>query len=171
MEEVLYMGYMNYRFLETYKLLDKLCRDIYQGDKGVTAYIDDMKATPQHESRAIVGWHADLCKLIALRHLRNQLTHECGTLEQDMCSESDIDWLNDFYDRILHQTDPLALRIIQDNRNQYNAERSFEDSSGNGTDEWLEKPKRNGSKAAWLLLWLLFALGLYIWTFCRFPLL
>ena len=110
------MGYINYRFLEAYKSLDKLCREIYQGDKGVTAYIDYMKATPQHESREIAGWHSDLRRLIALRHLRNQLTHECGTLERDMCSESDIDWLNDFYDRILHQTDPLALRIIYDDR-------------------------------------------------------
>ena len=165
------MEYMNYRFLEAYKLLDKLCRDIYQGDKGITAYIDDMKATPYHESREISGWHSDLRQLIALRHLRNQLTHECGTLDRDMSSESDIEWLNDFYDRILHQTDPLALRIIHDSRNQYNAEKSFEESSENGTNEWREKPKRSGSKAAWLFLWLLFALGLFIWTYFRFPLL
>ncbi len=103
------MENINYQLLEAYKLLDKICREMYRGEKGVTAYIDNMKSVPAYESRNIPNWNSDLHQLIALRHLRNRLTHECGTLEQELCTQSEIIWLNEFYSRILKQTDPIAL--------------------------------------------------------------
>ena len=103
------MGNANYRFLEAYKSLDIICCDIYRGEKGVTAYIDEMKSVSIYESRVVPDWNSDLQQLIALRHLRNRLAHECGTLETEMCTEHDIDWLDAFHGRILQQTDPLAL--------------------------------------------------------------
>ena len=30
-------------FMESYKRLDKICKEMYEVDKGVTAYIDDME--------------------------------------------------------------------------------------------------------------------------------
>jgi len=100
---------LNNLFLEEYKKLDKLCREMYSSEKGVTAYIDDMKSILSYESRNIPNWDVDLKKLIELRHIRNQLSHEVGTFNSAMCSQADIYWLRDFYNRIMSQDDPLSI--------------------------------------------------------------
>ena len=43
-----------------------------------------------------------------MRWLRNQLAHEVGAFNFDLCSDYDLKWLNDFYNSILNRTDPLA---------------------------------------------------------------
>lgn len=96
-------------FLEEYKRLDKLCSEIYQTRNGISTYIEDMTNISYRQSRHISQWNEDLQHLRALRSLRNRLVHECGTLDMDMCSACDVDWLKSFYQRILHCTDPLAL--------------------------------------------------------------
>lgn len=106
---------MNEIFLEEYKRLDKLCREIYQSEKGITSYIDDMKSVSAHKSIYVPNWNPDLKNLIKLRHIRNQLTHEVGTLNVSMCTQSDIDWLKEFYNRILNTKDPLSLLTKQIN--------------------------------------------------------
>ena len=137
------MGNINYQFLEAYKLLDKICREMYQGEKGVTAYIDDMKCVPVYESRAIPGWHSDLQQLIALRHLRNRMTHECGTLDQEMCTQSEIIWLNKFYSRILQRTDPIAL--LEKSRRRERLEKgSTEERTILSSDVKMQDSGRNG---------------------------
>lgn len=103
------MSNLNNAFLEEFKRLDKLCREMYDTEKGVTSYIDDMKLTPEYKSRYIPDWNNDLRKLKSLRHIRNQLSHEVGTLDMDMCEQDDIVWLRDFYKRILNGTDPLSI--------------------------------------------------------------
>lgn len=96
-------------FLEEYKRLDKLCSEIYQTRTGISTYIEDMTNISYVQSRHISHWNEDLQHLRALRSLRNRLVHECGTLDMDMCSACDVDWLESFYQRILRCTDPLAL--------------------------------------------------------------
>ena len=103
------MSNLNYVFLEEFKYLDKFCQEIYGTEKGVTSYIDDMKNVPEYERRAIPNWDSDLKRLIHLRHLRNQLCHELGTLNKDMCTQSDIDWLKQFYNRFFDESDPMTL--------------------------------------------------------------
>lgn len=103
------MDYLNQAFLEEYKRLDKLCRDVYLSDKGVTSYIENMRQVSEFERRSIPSWDSDLRHLMTLRHIRNQLTHDVGTLHADMCTVNDIAWLKDFYSRILNVTDPLSL--------------------------------------------------------------
>ena len=39
---------------------------------------------------------------------RNQISHEPGCTEQNMCKPEDEVWINNFYNRIINQTDPLA---------------------------------------------------------------
>ena len=99
----------NNQFLEEYKRLDKLLRDMYQSEKGVTAYIDHMKSVAPCESKGIPGWDDDFRRLNALRKLRNYLVHECGTMEQALCSQDDITLINDFYRRIVQIKDPIAM--------------------------------------------------------------
>lgn len=109
MERFANMSLIEDAFLEEYKRLDKLCSEIYQTRDGISTYIEDMKNVSHEQSRHVSQWNEDLQHLWALRSLRNRLVHECGTLDMDMCSACDVDWLKSFYQRILHCTDPLAL--------------------------------------------------------------
>ena len=95
--------------MEEYKRLDKICREAYNTEKGITTYIDAMKAVPAEKSRAVPGWNSDLGRLISLRHVRNQFAHDVGTVASALCSEEDIVWLENFYRRITEARDPLAL--------------------------------------------------------------
>ena len=55
------------------------------------------------------GWRDDLEQLKHYRWVRNQIAHEPGCTEENMCEARDTQWLMDFYGRIMNQTDPLAL--------------------------------------------------------------
>lgn len=102
------MRNLNGEFLEEYKLLDKLCREMYGGEKGVTAYIEDMRGTPNYESRHVEGWNEILQVLTRMRHLRNQLTHDVGTMNSAICTPAQIKWLSAFRTAIFDRRDPLA---------------------------------------------------------------
>lgn len=93
-------------FIKKYKLLDKLCKEMYMSDKGVTSYIDDMKSVPFADSKIIVGWRDDLNKLIELRGKRNKWAHDDDVVN---FSRSDCTWIEDFHKRVLKGNDPLAL--------------------------------------------------------------
>ena len=101
------MNNINYAFFEEYKRLDKLCCDMYQCSNGVTQYIEDMNTTP---FCTVSNWKDDLEQLKRLRHIRNDLAHTQGAFSENLCSQQDIDWIHDFYNRSMQQTDPLAMR-------------------------------------------------------------
>ncbi len=101
--------HINVDFMEAYKRLDKLCLETYQCEKGITDYIDGMKRVSAYDSGQIPDWNTDLGYLIHLRHIRNQLTHDVGTFYMPMCEQSDIDYLEDFYNRISGESDPFAM--------------------------------------------------------------
>lgn len=103
------MSNLNYVFFEEYKSLDKLCKEIYGDDIGVTNYINDMKTASYIEYVGINNWKNDLDQLIRMRHIRNNLAHTEGTLGEQICTQMDIDWIKDFHRRIMKQTDPLAV--------------------------------------------------------------
>lgn len=102
------MSEMNDRFLEAYKQLDKICREMFNSDKGVTAYIDEMYEHTEGD-RYVSDWKAVLTRLKQYRHIRNSYAHEVGTTGYDICTVDDILWLNIFYQRILRRDDPLAI--------------------------------------------------------------
>ncbi len=95
-------------FLDSYKRLEKLCGDLLADDRRVSAYIDEMVALPSG-ARLVRGWDLDLKQLKHLRWVRNKIVHEPNCTEENLCAPGDVQWLNHFYDRILNQTDPLAL--------------------------------------------------------------
>ena len=95
-------------FIDSYKHLEKLCGEVLNDDRRVSAYIDEMISTP--EGSYYVGtWDEDLNNLKHYRWVRNQISHEPGCSEQNMCDPEDELWLEEFYLRIMNQTDPLAL--------------------------------------------------------------
>ena len=93
-------------FIKEYKLLDKLCKEMYMSDKGITSYIDDMKSVPFADSKIIDGWRDDLYKLIELRGKRNKWAHDDDVVT---FSRSDCTWIADFHKRVLKGNDPLTL--------------------------------------------------------------
>ncbi len=104
------MENLNVVFFEEFKRLDKICREIYGANQGgVTSYIEDMRRISPFESREIPSWDSDLQFLVKMRNVRNQLSHGIDTMNLPMCDQSDILWLKDFYNRILGQSDPIAL--------------------------------------------------------------
>lgn len=103
------MGNLNYDFFEEYKVLDKLCRELYGGQNGVTQYIDDMKNVLKSDYLHISNWKEDLDQLIHLRHIRNNLAHTEGAFREEICTQRDIEWIQKFYRRILNQSDPMAM--------------------------------------------------------------
>ena len=93
-------------FIKSYKHLDNLCKDI--NGIGVTGYIKDMENRTSAEYH-IAGWKQDYLKLKHYRYIRNQIAHENYAEEENMSSPEDTAWLDNFYNRIMNQTDPLAL--------------------------------------------------------------
>ena len=95
-------------FLSAYKHLEKLCKDVMGNERGVSAYIEEMERKSLGY-RYVSGWESDLKKLKHYRWVRNQIVHDPDYEEEDLTAQEDVWWLEDFYDRIMDRTDPLAL--------------------------------------------------------------
>lgn len=103
------MKKLNYKFFEEFKKLDKICREIYNSDIGVTNYINDMKFILSDGHVHIKNFESDLNDLIHLRHIRNHLAHSEGGFNEEICTPNDIELTKKFYYRILTADDPIAL--------------------------------------------------------------
>lgn len=96
------MDNLNHAFFESFKQLDKLCKEIYDDPHGVSQYVDDMKKSATIH-RLVPNWNGDLEQLIRLRHIRNHLAHTEGAFQDDLCTQEDIAWIQKFHKRILEQ--------------------------------------------------------------------
>lgn len=94
-------------FMTEYKRLDNLCRDLFNSDAGVTSYIKEMEKH-RPDTQKIQCWNSDYQHLKHYRYIRNQIAHDNGADEDTLCDESDVLWIDDFYQRILCQEDALA---------------------------------------------------------------
>ena len=91
-------------YLESYKRLDQLCRDMFRSKDGVTEYINQMdRVISRINSKQ--DWRNFYSRLKYQRRLRNDLVHNTECLD---CTEEDIDEIEYFFDLILKQEDPLA---------------------------------------------------------------
>lgn len=116
---------LNVQFQEKYKQLDVLCKDIFASKDGVSVYISEMELTNFQFRRYVYDWENIYKQLKHLRWIRNQLAHEVGAFNSDICTDFDIKWLTDFYNSVLNRTDPLAIvgqvqRNLQEQRNTSN---------------------------------------------------
>ena len=94
-----------------FKQLDKLLRDSRKTERGVSDYIDEMKATSAYESRYIPNWRTDLDGLWYCRHLRNKLAHDATSEDYPLCGPENVAFLRQFRARVLRGEDPLALPV------------------------------------------------------------
>lgn len=95
-------------FIDSYKHLEKLCGELLGNDRRISAYIDEMNNTP-NGARYVKSWDNDLKQLKHYRWMRNKISHDPGYTEENTCTPEDEVWLDEFYTRIINQTDPLAL--------------------------------------------------------------
>lgn len=91
-------------FFDAYRRLDRLCADVLRSHNGVGEYIRQMEAEPQGRHK-VPGWTADYQALKHIRWVRNRIAHDASDA---ISTEDDIEFAEEFYDRILHQTDPFA---------------------------------------------------------------
>lgn len=94
------------RLFDEYKHLDAVCRDIFSCQNGVSEYIRQMEQIPPQIRSGIPSWENDYRALKRLRWLRNSIAHDTSSTD---CNIGDIKYLEDFYNRILTQQDPLAI--------------------------------------------------------------
>ncbi len=154
-------------FMDSYKRLEKLCGDILGDERKVSAYIDEMTAATDGEC-LVPGWSSDLRQLKHFRWVRNRIAHDPGCTEENMCEPGDSLWINEFYSRIMNQTDPLALRRRERRRMAEYARQRTAPSAPPGTyrpytyaqntRKTNEAEKQRGKAARWLAAGLLVCL-------------
>ena len=121
------------KLFDEYKNVDKLCREIFSSQSGVTQYITEMEQKASYGRSVVPSWNDDYYTLKRVRWLRNKIAHESGATE---CNENDAAWLENFHRRLLTRQDPLALL------NNANRERSIyptrrEMKSNPYSDQWM----------------------------------
>lgn len=93
-------------FMDSYKHLERLCGDMLGDERRISAYIDEMYENTEGWD-LVEGWESDLKKLKHYRWVRNRIVHEPDAYEDELCDAEDIEWLDDFYYRIIDREDPL----------------------------------------------------------------
>ncbi len=139
-------------FIDSYKRLEKLCGEILNDDRRISAYIDEMINNPCGQY-CVSTWNEDLKKLKHYRWIRNKITHEPGYNEDNMCEPGDTWWLDDFYLRIMNQTDPLTLYHKATKNNTYNTHTSY-----NKPTNYKSAPPNEIGCATIMVISLLFAI-------------
>ena len=132
-------------FIESYKHLEKLCGEVLNDNRRISAYIYEMENTPRG-SYLVRGWDYALKQLNHYRWVRNQIAHEPDCTEQNMCDESDAVWLDNFYSRIMNQTDPLALYYKATKLRP--AQKSTQTHTQETTTQTYSQPAANHKKAS-----------------------
>ena len=95
-------------FFEEYKRLDRLCADLFScAGGGVTAYLDEMDRADARGKARVPSWESDRKTLKHLRFVRNRIAHEAN--DTAVSQKEDLAAVKDYYSRILHERDPLAL--------------------------------------------------------------
>ncbi len=145
-------------FIDSYKRLEKLCGEVLNDDRRISAYIDEMVNNPRG-SYYVRTWDDDLKKLKHYRWVRNKITHEPGYNEDNMCEPSDTWWLDDFYLRIMNQNDPLTL-YYKATRNTYNTYSSYHQTKSINTQyqNYKAAPQNSAGCATIMVVSLLFVI-------------
>lgn len=148
-------------FMDSYKRLEKLCGEVLNDDRRVSAYIDEMLNTPRGAS-VVRGWEEDLKQLKHYRWVRNKISHDTECTEKNMCNASDVQWIDNFYARIMKQTDPLALyrKALQRRKTtskKKTSTRRYQQTARNDYDEFDGKATLLGFVLTILLLFAMVA--------------
>ena len=97
-------------FFEEYKKLDNLCKYLLGSNQGITQYVNEMEQIPFEKSKLVESWQYDYKMLKHIRWIRNNIAHNNG---DSKCSESDVQYVKNFYQRIINRTDPFSLINVE----------------------------------------------------------
>ncbi len=105
------LGYteLNTLLVERFGDLERLCNQIYETHHGVTSYINHMESLSFKGSVTVSDWNYNLERLKEVRHKRNKLSHGEVSFNEIWANEDDINFVADFRNGIMNQTDPIAL--------------------------------------------------------------
>lgn len=133
-------------FIDSYKRLEKLCNEMYGDTHGLSTYIDEMIGKPDG-SYYVSGWNEDLKQLKHYRWVRNQIVHEPGCTEENMCEPDDMRWLDNFYSRIMSTNDPLVLyrKVRSPQRVQKPAQKPIQEPIQKPIQKPMQEPKQTYS--------------------------
>lgn len=159
---------INIEFFEEYKRLDKLCAELFgKNSGGITSYINEMeaKSIPGIQTRKIAGWDGTLAKLKKLRHIRNNMAHDEGSFGDAYCTDEDVEWLRNFYDKIMKVSDPLAqyqksMEAEKMSRNHQNDSKHNVVDEKAVSDENFEVERDAGESWAGILVGIVIGLGI-----------
>lgn len=151
-------------FLQAYKELDELCKQIFypaggRNAKGISGYIEEMERCRGGDG--IEGLQEDCKRLKHLRYVRNKLVHEADSFGKSLFTEEDVRFLKRFRARVNAGRDPLTL---------LRKRRKVGSSPGKGrTPRRRRRKKRHGTakSKAWLLLPVAAALAWFLWYFLK----
>lgn len=156
-------------FIDSYKRLDRLCKDSLNDNRGISAYIDKMMNLPLSYMHSY-EWSNDLKKLKHYRHIRNQIAHDVGCYEEDMCNFDDEIWLDDFYERIIKRDDPLSIyfRIVAKKKKEVKKAKEinhievveFKTKKVNNHRRTSKKIKKHGNALPKILIGLIIIVGM-----------
>lgn len=96
------------QFLNQFKLLEKLCNEMYEDVHGVSLYIEECEDVASLLHQNHTQFVQFIHRLRHCRYIRNRLSHEITSDTVQMSSSSDIEFLQDLYSMISEQTDPLT---------------------------------------------------------------
>ena len=132
-------------FQEEYKRLDKLCKDIFSSEEGVSEYIRQMEKILLTNKKNVYMLEEEYKNLKHVRWVRNQLAHEVGAMEAGVCTQYDLEYIKAFYIKILHTEDPLSLcrKIMEEERKRATvnkaSQRNIRESDKGQSISWLHK--------------------------------
>lgn len=99
---------INVDFIENYKKLDNLIKDMYATKEGVTTYINEMEKVSYKLRCQFVDWESTYKNLKHMRWVRNQLSHNIGAFQEEICTQNDIEWIKYFYKSLMNCDDCLT---------------------------------------------------------------
>lgn len=105
------MNQLEMEFLDEYKSVDNICKDMFKAQHGVTEYINQMEKLSLRGSQIVANWNEKYRMLKHLRWLRNQIVHDNMASE---ITENDYIELMHFHQQLLKQLDPLAALTSHD---------------------------------------------------------
>lgn len=158
-------------FFEEYKRLDRICADMYSARQGVSEYIADMERRSASETFRIISWDRDYKQLKHLRWIRNRIVHENDAFQ--ICSISDIQDIQNFYNRILSGKDPIAMlertsksSVADSNRRSGNIRMQPQDKQYN-TEEKESNSYRNRRRGCLIvgLILVIITVSVILWLF------
>ncbi|MBR6794373.1 MAG: hypothetical protein IKM48_08485 [Clostridia bacterium] len=100
---------LNALLVEYFGELEQLCNQIYQQSHGVTVYIEEMMELKDRGAQVVRYWDYYLKRLKEVRHKRNKLSHGEVSFGEAWAEKEDLDFLSEFKEKLLDQTDPIAL--------------------------------------------------------------